>query len=101
VNTKLKDTFDRAGRTFVQAATGVMSIQAMSIALDVGRGTYVPDVDWLKRVGISAVAAGVIALVSFFHNWAEDHGVVPTMMKPTDRSVGDVALGETKPGAVQ
>lgn len=77
----MPDAARRAIRTFVQAFTGVLIAQAGAVALDVHEGTYVPDVDWLKRVLISAVAAGVIALVTFLHNWSEDAGAIPAVGK--------------------
>lgn len=91
MNTSTKDTIDRALRTFLQAFTGVIVLQAGSIALDIGKGTYIPDLEWIKRVGFSAVAAGVISLVSFIHNASEQAGL-PAILKPTDRAVGEAVL---------
>lgn len=82
----LPDALRRAIRTFVQAATGVLMLQAGSVAIDVGKGSYVPDVDWLKRIAISAIAAGVIALVSYIHNGLEDTGALPAVLKSTASS---------------
>lgn len=56
--------------------------QAAAIALSVDQGTYVPDVDWLKRVGISAVTAGVIAVVTYAHNALEEADAIPSVLKP-------------------
>lgn len=83
---RLPDALRRAIRTFVQSFTGVIILQAGAIALNVNEGTWVPDVDWLKRVGISASAAGVIAVLTYVHNWSEDRGVVPAVLKATASS---------------
>jgi hypothetical protein len=82
----MSDALRRCLRTFVQALTGVLVAQAAALALSVQQGTYVPDVDWLKRVGISAVAAGVIAVVTYVHNWAEDNAGLPAVLKATPSS---------------
>lgn len=77
----LPDSVRRAIRTFLQAFTGVVIAQAGAILLDVNKGEWVPDVDWLKRLAISATAAGVIAVVTFVHNWSEDHTPMPALLK--------------------
>jgi hypothetical protein len=40
-------------------------------------------VDWsaLKKVGISAAAAGIIALLAFVQNWLEDTTQFPAVLK--------------------
>ena len=83
---KLPDAVRRSIRTFVQAATGVMVLQAGAVAIDAGKGTYVPDVDWLKRIAVSAVAAGVIACVTYVHNALEDNTGMPAVLKATASS---------------
>jgi hypothetical protein len=83
---QLPDAARRAIRTFVQAFTGVIVVQAAAIAVNAQQGEYVLDVDWLKRVGISALAAGVIALVTWVHNWAEDNTNLPAVLKATPSS---------------
>lgn len=79
---RLPDSARRAIRTFVQAFTGVVIAQAGAIALDVNQGNWIADVDWLKRLAISATAAGVIAVVTFLHNWSEDNiAAMPAILK--------------------
>lgn len=85
----MPDSLRRAIRTFVQAFTGVLMYQGATIAVSAHNGEYAPDVDWLKRVLISALAAGVIALITFAHNWAEDAGAVPSVLKATASSGAD------------
>jgi len=86
---KLPDSVRRAIRTFVQGFTGVLVLQAAAIAVDVGKGTWDPDIHWLQRVALSALAAGVISLLTFIHNWAEDAGMVPSILKATASSGAD------------
>ena len=77
----MPDSVKRAIRTFVQAFTGVLVAQTEAILVDAQKGEYVLDVDWIKRILISAAAAGVIALVTWLHNWAEDADKIPTIGK--------------------
>jgi hypothetical protein len=76
-------------RTFVQAFTGVILAQVGAIAVDAQQGKYVLDIDWLKRILISALVAGIIALVTFAQNWSEDAGVVPSVLKAKASSGAD------------
>jgi hypothetical protein len=81
----MPDALRRAIRTFAQAFVGVLLLQAAAIAVSVNQGTWVPDVDWLKRVVLSAAAAGVIAVLSWLQNYLEDSGVagktIPAVLK--------------------
>lgn len=85
----MPDALRRALRTFVQAFTGVLVLQAAGIAVDVGKGTWDPDIRWLQRVLLSALAAGVIALITWIHNWAEDAGAIPAVGKAMASSGAD------------
>lgn len=80
------DAARRAARTFVQAFTGVLALQAVGIMTDVSKGTWEPDLTWLNRVLLSALAAGVIALITWAHNWAEDNTNFPAIGKATPSS---------------
>ena len=64
-----RDPIVRAFRTFYQAAIGTFI--ATSVLGNV-MSTSTIDADALQRAGISAVAAGLIALLSFFQNYGED-----------------------------
>lgn len=82
----LPDSLRRGIRTFVQAFTGVVVLQLGSVAFDVSQGGWVPDVNWLKRVGISASVAGAVAFFSWLQNALEDGGHVPAVLKATASS---------------
>lgn len=83
----MPDALRRAIRTFVQAFTGVILAQVGGILLDINQGTWIPDLQWLQRIGLSATIAGVIALVTFAQNWAEDNvAAVPAVLKSTPSS---------------
>lgn len=82
----LPDAVRRAIRTFVQAFAGVIVYQSGAILLDAQRGEYVFDADWTKRILISALVAGVIALCTWLQNWAEDNTSFPAIGKATASS---------------
>lgn len=73
----MSDALRRAGRTFLQSflaaliASGVLSVVSESGV-----------VDWslLKKVGISALTAGVAGVVSWLQNALEDQGSVPPVL---------------------
>jgi hypothetical protein len=89
----MKDTFDRTARTFAQAFAGVWVIQVMTL-VPAADGLVLPDVNWLERVFWSGVFAGVVAVMTLLHNLGEDKKVIPTLLKPTDREIGDAVMGE-------
>lgn len=93
----MSDAMRRAARTFVQAFVGVIVVQAAAIALQVQQGTWVPDLEWIKRLLASAVAAGVIALCSFIQNWLEDNTEMPAVGKAV-ASGGQNPVGVQPPG---
>jgi hypothetical protein len=82
----LPDAARRAIRTFLQAFIGVILAQIGAIAISAQKGEYVLDIEWLKRIGVSAFAAGVIAVLSFLQNYLEDAGTIPSVMKATASS---------------
>lgn len=82
----LSDAVRRALRTFCQAFLGVVIAQSGAILIDAQKGEYVLDIEWIKRIGVSAIAAGVIALVSFAQNWLEDNSSFPSVGKATASS---------------
>lgn len=65
----LPDPIRRAVRTFIQAVFGVIVIQAGALAMDAEDGVI--DVDLWRRVLITAIVAGVIALVTWVYNGIE------------------------------
>lgn len=82
----MTDALRRAIRTFVQAFCGVVIAQSGAILVNAQKGEYVLDIEWVKRIGISALVAGVIALFTFLMNWSEDKGVIPSVLKATASS---------------
>ena len=66
----MKDAGVRALRTFVQAVIGAFI--ATSVLTDIASSSTI-DADALQRAGISAIAAGVIALLSFAQNALESY----------------------------
>lgn len=92
MSTQLKDTLFRSVRTFFQAWAGVLLGQAALLLFDMDDG----EIDWIlwKRVMLSGIAAGIIAMVTFLHNLGEDHNVIPTLLKPKDRALGDAVMGD-------
>jgi hypothetical protein len=46
------------------------------------------ELDWnlWKRVALTAIASGVVALVTYAHNATEDHGIIPSVLKATASS---------------
>lgn len=74
----MSDAVRRAIRTFLQAFVGVLVSSGVLSA--VGEAGVV---DWsaLKKVGLSALGAGVVALFTFIQNALEDEGSVPALLK--------------------
>lgn len=74
----MPDAVKRAIRTFFQAFLGVLIASGvLSAASENG------VVDWsaVKKVGFSALAAGVVAIVTYIQNKLEDAKVVPALLK--------------------
>jgi len=82
----MSDALRRGIRSFFQAFVGVVVIQLGAVAFDVSQGNWVPDVNWLKRVGIAASVAGAVALFSWLQNALEDNGAIPSIGKATASS---------------
>jgi len=72
----IRDAAIRAVRTFVQAAIG--TVLASGVVSGIVDSSTV-DVSALQRVGVAAVAAGVIAVLSFIQNVIEDNTSVPSV----------------------
>ena len=64
----MKDAGIRALRTFVQAVIGAFI--ATSVLTNIASSSTI-DADALQRAGISALAAGIIAVLSFAQNALE------------------------------
>lgn len=73
----MTDSVVRASRTFLQAFLGVLISSGILSAI--GENAIV---DWssLKKVGISAAGAGIVALVSYLQNALEDKDVIPEVI---------------------
>ncbi len=82
----MPDSVRRGIRTFVQAVTAILLLQIGTVATDIGTGNWVPDVIWLKRVAISALIAGAVAIITFVHNLMEDSGAIPSVLKASASS---------------
>lgn len=79
----MPDALRRAVRTFVQTLTGtIIASGILSATAETG------VVDWsaLKKVGVSAFAAGVVAVLTFAQNFLEDNTTVPALLKATASS---------------
>lgn len=73
----MKDASIRALRTFVQSLIG--AFLATSVLSGIASSSTI-DGDALQRAGVSAIAAAVIALLSFIQNALEDatgHDMLP------------------------
>jgi hypothetical protein len=75
---RLNDAVRRALRTFVQAFTG--SILTSGVLGAVADGAAV-DLSIFQKTGVSALAAGVIALLTYVQNALEDNGAIPAVLK--------------------
>ncbi len=82
----MPDSLRRATRTWVQAFTGAILFQLAAVMLDISQGNWVPDLDFLKRLALSAFIAGAVSVISYLHNWAEDAGAIPSVLKATASS---------------
>jgi len=74
----MNETLKRTARTFVQALLGsLVTSGVLSSAATSG------VVDWsgLKKTGIAALSAGIVALITFVQNALEDSGTIPTIGK--------------------
>lgn len=74
----MSDAIQRAVRTFFQAFIGVLIASGILSAVE---ETGVVDWSNLKKVGLSALVAGVVAIVSYIQNALEDVEVIPTFLK--------------------
>lgn len=75
----MSDALRRAVRTFIQAFVGsIITSGILSTASETG------VVDWsaAKKVGVSALAGGVVAILTWAQNFLEDNtSVVPALLK--------------------
>jgi hypothetical protein len=100
---KWVDGAKRAGRTWVQGAIGFFFLTylapLMALLNDIATaGGDNGVIDWSltfwSNALLACAAGGFIALIALAQNWLEDAGMIPTLGKPTDRKVGDAAMGE-------
>ena len=75
----MNDPLRRAFRTFVQAALGIVLLQAAALLTDLDDGVI--DEGLWMRVGIAAAGAGFIAVVTWLQNALEEAGRVPKLLK--------------------
>ncbi len=75
----IPDPLARAIRTAVQTAIGVFL--TLTVLPSAAPGV-VPDYETLKRAGVAALFAGVVALLTGAYNWLEQAEVIPTVLKP-------------------
>lgn len=76
----MTDPLKRAIRTFLQSFLGALITSGvLSAASESG------VVDWsaLKKAGIAALVAGIIALITYTQNVLEDSGAIKPLLKPT------------------
>jgi hypothetical protein len=76
----MSDALRRTIRTFVRTFVGVLLTSGVFSAVST-KGV----VDWavLQKVFISAIAAGVVGVLTYAHNWAEDNTAFPAILKST------------------
>ena len=66
----MPDSLKRGIRTFVQSALGIVMLQGIALAADANDGSI--DGNLWRRVGVTAIVAGFIAVVSWGHNALEE-----------------------------
>lgn len=94
------DPLRRAIRTFVQAFTGTLLslLLAQGVPSLVASGK-VPDLSLLLTLTLAAGLAGVIALLSWLQNWAEDSPSIPLpALLKAPASGGQDPIPDPKPG---
>jgi hypothetical protein len=87
----MPDWVRRAIRTFFQAFTGVLVLQGVQVTID---PTLITNVDWLERVGLTAIAAGGVSAITLIHNFLEDQAGLPALLK-SPASVGSDPVPDT------
>jgi hypothetical protein len=83
----MPDALRRGLRTFFQAALGMIVVQGVALAADANDGSL--DASLWRRAGVTALVAGFIAVVTWAHNWLEDKGAVPAVLKAVASSGAD------------
>lgn len=71
------DAIRRAVRTFLQAFIGVLLGSGILSAMG---ETGVVDWSSVKKIGLSALAAGIVAIITWLQNFLEDENVIPTVL---------------------
>lgn len=74
----MNNALKRAIRTFVQAFLGSILTSGVLSAIAVDG---IVDFKVIEKVGASALAAGLIALITYAMNALEDHQVIPALLK--------------------
>jgi hypothetical protein len=73
----MADSWKRALRTFFQAFIGVLLSSGILSAF-----SEEAIVDWsaVKKVGLSALGAGIVAIVTWLQNFLEDKDKIPVLI---------------------
>lgn len=74
----MPDALRRAVRTFVQTLVGTLITSGV---LSAAQETGVVDWSALKKVGVSALAAAIVAVLTWAQNALEDTTTVPALLK--------------------
>ncbi len=79
----MTDALRRTIRGFVQTFVGVLLASGVFSAISTDG-----VVDWavLQKVFISACSAGIVAILTYAQNWAEDNTSFPAVLKSTASS---------------
>lgn len=80
----LPDALRRAIRSFVQGAIGMVAVQAVALIADADDGSI--DASLWRRAGVTALVAGLFALVTWIQNYLEDADKIPSVLKATASS---------------
>ena len=105
---KMHDLLIRVWRTFLQGAVGAFLLTYAKPLFDLARDFAslgpgdnlppTPDLNFWRNLLLACFAGGVIALVSLAHNAINDYlgwgNRTALFGKPTDRAIGDAAMGE-------
>lgn len=74
----MSNAIKRTIRTFFQTFLGTVIASGILSATET---TGVVDWSSLKKVGISAISAGLVSVITFIQNWLEDSDKIPTVFK--------------------
>lgn len=95
---RLPDSARRAVRTAAATFVGVFGVTLLGWVNDVAAwagtsGAHFPSVNPLGKGAVSALCAAAVGLVTYLQNLAEDHGVIPAVLKAPACASKDVDTG--------